>query len=411
MILFSSNLSSGISALINLNPALFFICIFFFLWWIPANIDIGLLCIFLSILSIPKSKINWHRSINSREFSVLALLLLNIISFLLSDSAGPGFIYVINMAVGGYIYLLIVRSKFISKLINFVYLAWFVGIIFHVTFFCINVYITEGQVIEFFNRSGDQILKVPNDIAYFMISVPVSIAVAKLFFRRAWILNASIVIAIAFIYASLKFGGRSTLLYSLILIISVLVDGRRNFKKSLIIIGGFLCIYLYFNYENHEPTIYRLLNLSPFCDGRIPQWMLALEIGIKNFWIGAGSLEFGNQWGNYISKPINNSCFYIDSRAIGWPHNLLLEQFAFSGIFSFVLLVYLLSVIFLSFFKNYLKNTHKNYFFRSAVLIYISSFLVDLTFYRLWVSICFFMILHAVEFSFSNEYFRNSNEA
>ena len=396
-----------ITILINSNPSLFFICIFFLLWWIPAEINVGYFCILLSILSIPKSKIAWRRPIIFREFAIISLLFINLISLILNGVSSSGLIYVVNIAIGVYIYLLMAKSKFILIFIDYIYGAWLIGAILHFAFFIGNIYKAEGQARDFFSISGDHLLKVPNDIVYFMIAFSVSIKMMQFFHQKIFNSIFIVIFFILLMYASLLLGGRSVLLYSLILVIGLIMDSGKNIKKLTIIFLGFIFTYLYFNYGKYNSSVYRLLDLSPLCDGRIPQWLLALDIGMDNFWIGAGSSEFGRQWNTYILNPIGDSCFYIDTRAISWPHNLLLEQFSSSGIFSFILLVYLLYTMISFYFKAAnARILSGNVVFYLAMIIYALSCLLDLTFYRLWVSICFFMILYTVEFKFLTDYSR-----
>jgi O-antigen ligase len=248
---------------------------------------------------------------------------------------------------------------------------------------------------------------VPNDVVYFIIAFSISITIIKPFIQRKWNSIFISIFTILLIFFSLNFGGRSILIYSLMLAIGIILDTRKNIKNATMVISGVGLIYLFLNYEKYDSAVYRLLNLSPICDGRIPQWLLAFEIGIENFWKGAGSSEFGRQWNNFVLNPVSDSCFYIDTRVISWPHNLLLEQFSFSGIFSLILLMYLLYSIVSFIFKSFkARILDEGLTFHFAVMVYILACLLDLTFYRLWVSVCFFMILYSVEFYFITNYYR-----
>jgi hypothetical protein len=382
-------------------------CIFFLLWWIPAEINIGFFCILLSVLAIPKSRIDWRRSINLRELSIIFLVCVNLFSLIINGASGADVFYVVNISIGVYIYLLIVRSKLILKFIGYVYGAWLMGALLHLIFFFVNILQEEDHARNFFSISGDQILKVPNDVVYFIIAFSISITIIKPFIQRKWNSIFISIFTILLIFFSLNFGGRSILIYSLMLAIGIILDTRKNIKNATMVISGVGLIYLFLNYEKYDSAVYRLLNLSPICDGRIPQWLLAFEIGIENFWKGAGSSEFGRQWNNFVLNPVSDSCFYIDTRVISWPHNLLLEQFSFSGIFSLILLMYLLYSIVSFIFKSFkARILDEGLTFHFAVMVYILACLLDLTFYRLWVSVCFFMILYSVEFYFITNYYR-----
>jgi O-antigen ligase len=145
---------------------------------------------------------------------------------------------------------------------------------------------------------------------------------------------------------------------------------------------------------------------------RIPLWIAAWILFLKHPFVGHGPGIFLFKYKEALAEYHLSELLAVDQRLMPWAHNLYLESLAETGIISFI---FFMSLILLSYKSliSVLKHGARQlklqaYPLMSMLAAFNFAAFFELSFWRQWVPVVFFLIIGSIS-SFTSHYHREKH--
>jgi len=243
---------------------------------------------------------------------------------------------------------------------------------------------------------GNPVLVVKNDVTFFAIIVPLSLALLLRHPRSIF----GVVAMLSMLLSIVVIGIFQSRVAMLTLIVSVACFFS-FFRPKLGFMCGFtvLIIILLIDSLMGFPLIGRYIHHWDG-SGRIPLWLSAWEMFLDAPILGKGPHTFVIFYNSYLHNLDLPSWLFVDPRVVPWAHNLYLEVLAEQGIIGIMAFCFLLANG-LSGMQKFRYTTSSEikilgYGALSALVSFCFSAIFELTFLRLWVVLVMFTLLGVI---------------
>ena len=282
-------------------------------------------------------------------------------------------------------------------------------LIFSLLLICVSYVSAFNEPTDWIKETSITFLKVPNDIMYITFSLPL---LGYIFSSEKFISLVSIGIYF-FIITSVVILYRSRLSLVVIVIYMIVFLFLYVKKPSVIIkiLSVFVLFCVGFDAISGFPMLHRLL-ISSWGSTRIPLWIAAWILFIKCPFVGHGPGIFLLKYKEVLEEYHLSELLGVDQRLMPWAHNLYLESLAETGIISFI---FFMSLIILNYKSliSVLKGGARQiklqaYPLMSMLVVFNFAAFFELSFWRQWVPVIFFLIIGIIS-NFTSHYHREKD--
>jgi O-antigen ligase len=265
-----------------------------------------------------------------------------------------------------------------------------------------------NEPTNWINETSITFLKVPNDIIYITFSIPL---LGYIFSTEKFISLIAIGIYF-FIITSVIVIYRSRL--SLIIIAIYMIMYLILYEKKLSVIISILLVFILFCVGVDAITGFSMLHrlLSSWGASRIPLWIAAWILFMKCPFVGHGPGIFLLKYKEILEEYHLSKLLLADPRLMPWAHNLYLESLAETGIISFIFFISLILLSYNSLIKVLRLGARglnlQAYPLMSMLIAFNFAAFFELSFWRQWVPVVFFLIIGVIS-RFTSHYHREKD--
>jgi O-antigen ligase len=233
--------------------------------------------------------------------------------------------------------------------------------------------------------------KVPNDMVFFQVLLPFSLACLKRPFWQGMLAKAACVTAISL---AVVYQSRLAVLTALAgSAVFFALQGKvgRSLIAMLLLTWGMVLVDGVFGDK-------LLAKFQASWTSRLPLWLAAWRMFLASPWVGHGVGSYALLVRNYLDMADLPSWIALDPRPIPWAHNLYLEVLAELGVLGFIALVFLWLSPFWNQPKPPLASQLQGFTCaaKAASFAFALSAFFELSLWRQWVGLVFFLIIGSV---------------
>lgn len=255
---------------------------------------------------------------------------------------------------------------------------------------------SDNGPFEWVKHVGSPLLIVKNDVTFFSVAAPLSLALIYHKPRSIYGFTAILSIVLSLVVVG-TFQSRTAMLTmaASFMFFFTLVSLRIGIAFGAIIIFLILVFDGYTGFQLVERFIKHWDG-----SGRIPLWLNAWEMFLDAPLSGQGPHTFAAFYDSYLQNLDLPSWISVDKRTIPWAHNLYFEFLAEQGIIGLTTFGLLLTngLLVGIKFKKAVSNDFRIYGYGAfaGLASFCAAALVELTFLRHWVVLIFFTLLGTI---------------
>ncbi len=244
---------------------------------------------------------------------------------------------------------------------------------------------------EWITMSHLTAFKVPNDVVFFQVLLPFSLACLKRPLWQGLLAKAACVTAISLAVVYQSRLAVLTALAGSAAFFALQGKVNRSLSAMLLLIWGMVLVDWALGGK-------LLAKLQASWTSRLPLWLAAWRMFLASPWLGHGVGSYALLARNYLDMADLPSWIDLDPRPIPWAHNLYLEVLAELGILGLIALVFLWLFPFWNRPKPPLAFQLQGFACaaKAASFAFALSACFELSLWRQWVGLVFLLIIGSI---------------
>lgn len=374
----------------NASVAAWAVAAYFLTFSVNSSIDVSLLVLMAGAVWMQFDGKSRQVKFNSIDALVIGFVIVLFFCALLSENIGKSFTLSAAFVPALLLYYLIRYCRGDSD-INVVILSLLIQVMGLAAFSVYRATTEDLLPADIVKQIGSHILIVPNDVVFFVLAIPLFLALHETSRNRAISVAVGlslILIAVAVISLQSRLavlaGGLSISCYYLF----------RLRKISAMSVLSVLAVIVLIDSIFEFALIQKILSFS---DSRLPLWYSAWEMFKEKPFVGFGPHTFGDFYQAYFVYDGYAENIVVDSRHTPWPHNLYLELLAEYGLLGFSAFLVIVAAVSRQLIRRVPKQDDDWQAVNSGLVAAFAGFLIaaffELTLLRLWVVVFMFALL------------------